>query len=64
MAAVAGDALRLALDEVAAARDAGFATVALAPRILRAETAAIVTAALCLNRWGDVGRLSSPEQLG
>jgi 16S rRNA (uracil1498-N3)-methyltransferase len=62
--AVVGPEGGFAPDEVAAARDAGFATVALAPRILRAETAAIVTAALCLNRWGDVGRLSSPEQLG
>ncbi|HLY36887.1 MAG TPA: 16S rRNA (uracil(1498)-N(3))-methyltransferase [Candidatus Binatia bacterium] len=47
--------------EVAAARVAGFATVTLAPRVLRAETAAIVAAALCLHRWGDLsttGRVS------
>ena len=62
--AVVGPEGGFAPDEVAAARDAGFATVALAPRILRAESAAIVTAALCLHRWGDVGRLSSPDQLG
>ena len=31
----------------------GFATVALAPRVLRAETAALVAAALCQHRWGD-----------
>jgi 16S rRNA (uracil1498-N3)-methyltransferase len=61
--AVVGPEGGFAPDEVDAARDAGFATVALAPRILRAETAAIVTAALCLHRWGDVGRLSSPDQL-
>jgi 16S rRNA (uracil1498-N3)-methyltransferase len=61
--AVVGPEGGFAPDEVEAARDAGFATVALAPRILRAETAAIVTAALCLHRWGDVGRLSSPDQL-
>jgi len=61
--AVVGPEGGFAPEEVAAARDAGFATVALAPRILRAETAAIVTAALCLHRWGDVGRLSSTDQV-
>lgn len=61
--AVVGPEGGFAADEVAAACDVGFATVALAPRILRAETAAIVTAALCLHRWGDVGRLSSTGQL-
>jgi len=61
--AVVGPEGGFAPDEVEAARDAGFATVALAPRILRAETAAIVTATLCLHRWGDVGRLSSPDQV-
>lgn len=39
--------------EVDAARAAGFATVRLGRRILRAETAAIVAAALCQHRWGD-----------
>jgi 16S rRNA (uracil1498-N3)-methyltransferase len=61
--AVVGPEGGFAADEVDAARDAGFMTVALAPRILRAETAAIVTAALCLHRWGDVGRLSSPDRV-
>jgi len=32
----------------------GFVTVTLGPRILRAETAAIVAVALCLHRWGDL----------
>ena len=41
-------------DEVAAARAHGFQTVTLAPRVLRAETAAIGAAALCLHRWGDL----------
>jgi 16S rRNA (uracil1498-N3)-methyltransferase len=51
-------------DEVEAARASGFVTVSLGPRILRAETGAIVAAALCQHRWGDVGRrLSSPELL-
>ena len=40
-------------DEVAAARGAGFATVKLAGRVLRAETASIVAAAFCQQRWGD-----------
>jgi 16S rRNA (uracil1498-N3)-methyltransferase len=39
--------------EVAAARTAGFATVTLGRRVLRAETAAIVATALCQHRWGD-----------
>jgi 16S rRNA (uracil1498-N3)-methyltransferase len=44
----------LADDEVAAARAAGFTAVTLAPRILRAETAAIAAVALCQHRWGDL----------
>ncbi len=51
----------LAEDEVAAARAHGFTTLTLAPRVLRAETAAIVAAALCQQRWGD---LSSTDHLG
>jgi 16S rRNA (uracil1498-N3)-methyltransferase len=39
--------------EVAAARAAGFATVTLGRRVLRAETAAVVATALCQHRWGD-----------
>jgi 16S rRNA (uracil1498-N3)-methyltransferase len=41
-------------DEVAEARAHGFAAVTLAPRILRAETAAITAVALCQHRWGDL----------
>jgi 16S rRNA (uracil1498-N3)-methyltransferase len=44
----------LAEDEVADASAQGFTTFTLAPRILRAETAAIVVAALCQHRWGDL----------
>jgi 16S rRNA (uracil1498-N3)-methyltransferase len=40
--------------EVADARAHGFTTVTLAPRVLRAETAAITAAALCQHRWGDL----------
>jgi len=40
--------------EVDEARAHGFTTVTLAPRVLRAETAAITAAALCLHRWGDL----------
>jgi len=39
--------------ELDAASAAGFALVTLGPRTLRAETAAIVAAALCQARWGD-----------
>lgn len=41
-------------DEVAAARAAGFRVVGLGPRILRAETAAIVAVAICQTIWGDL----------
>lgn len=39
--------------EIAAARAAGFTTVTLGRRVLRAETAAVVATALCQHRWGD-----------
>jgi 16S rRNA (uracil1498-N3)-methyltransferase len=48
-------------DEVAAARAHGFVSITLAPRVLRAETAAITAAALCQHRWGD---LSSARRVG
>jgi len=41
-------------EEIALLRAAGFVSVTLAPRILRAETAAIAAAALCEHRWGDL----------
>jgi 16S rRNA (uracil1498-N3)-methyltransferase len=51
--------------EVADARAQGFLTVSLAPRVLRAETAALVAVALCQQRWGDLGRpLSSASGVG
>ena len=40
--------------EVAAARVQGFTTLTLAPRILRAETAALAAVVLCQHRWGDL----------
>ena len=40
-------------DEVGAARAAGFRTVTLGRRVLRAETAAVAVVALCQHRWGD-----------
>ncbi|MEO8601796.1 MAG: 16S rRNA (uracil(1498)-N(3))-methyltransferase [bacterium] len=40
--------------ELGAAHAAGFALVTLGARMLRAETAAIVAAALCQARWGDL----------
>jgi 16S rRNA (uracil1498-N3)-methyltransferase len=48
-------------DEVQDARAHGFTSVTLAPRVLRAETAAIIAAALCQHRWGD---LSTARRLG
>ena len=41
------------LDETATAQAAGFVLASLGRRILRAETAAVVAAALCQHRWGD-----------
>lgn len=39
--------------EIATARAAGFTTVTLGQRVLRADTAAVVAMALCQQRWGD-----------
>jgi len=41
--------------EAARAQAAGFEVIHLAPRILRAETAAIIAVALCQFLWGDLG---------
>ncbi len=41
--------------ELAAARDAGLACVALGPRVLRAETASIVALGALQTLWGDLG---------
>lgn len=43
--------------EARAAAAAGCENLALGPRILRAETAAVVAVALCQLRWGDLGGL-------
>jgi len=43
--------------ELTQAMEAGFTPVSLGARILRAETAAIVLAALCQYQWGDLGLL-------
>ncbi|MGI5817009.1 MAG: RsmE family RNA methyltransferase [Armatimonadota bacterium] len=43
------------LAEEAAARDAGVALVTMGPRILRTEPAAVVAAAICLDRMGELG---------
>ncbi len=48
-------------DEVQDARAHGFTSITLAPRVLRAETAAITAAVLCQHRWGD---LSTARRLG
>lgn len=39
--------------EADGAQQAGFSPVSFGTRMLRAETAAIVAAALCQHRWGD-----------
>jgi 16S rRNA (uracil1498-N3)-methyltransferase len=62
--AIVGPEGGFARTEVQEARAHGVETVALAPRILRAETAAVVAAALCQHRWGDLGSLSSTSHLG
>jgi len=51
--AIVGPEGGLEADEVARARTHGFVAVSLGPRILRAETAAIVVAAACQIRFGD-----------
>lgn len=43
------------LAEQAAARDAGVTLVTMGPRILRTETAAVVAAAICLDRLDELG---------
>lgn len=48
-------------DEIADVRAHGFTSITLAPRILRAETAAIAVTVLCQHRWGD---LSTAHRLG
>src|SRR5262249_42345450 len=42
-------------EEVALARAHGFVPLTLGPRVLRAETAAIVIVAQCHRRWGGAG---------
>lgn len=50
--------------EAILARDRGFGTAGLGPRILRAETAAIVACALVQHRFGDMGpRLDREKNL-
>ena len=42
------------LSEEADARDAGVTLVTMGPRVLRTETAAVVAAAICLDRMGEL----------
>ena len=42
-------------DEVAQAQEEGFHTLGLGHRILRTETAAVTTAAILQEKWGDLG---------
>ena len=41
-------------DEIACAQRHGYRSVTLGPRILRAESAALVALSICQARWGDV----------
>ena len=43
-------------EEVESARDAGFLVLGVGPRVLRCETAALVTLTLVQARWGDLAR--------
>jgi 16S rRNA (uracil1498-N3)-methyltransferase len=52
--AIVGAEGGFAPDELAAARATGCHLIGLGPRILRAETAAIIAVALCQARWGDL----------
>jgi len=42
--------------ELELAREHGWIDVGMGPRVLRAETASIVAAAVCQHLWGDLGR--------
>ena len=61
--AVVGPEGGLTPEEIACARQHGFRDIGLGPRVLRAETAAIIAAAICQHLWGDLGRRppSSPR---
>ena len=44
----------MSAEEVAALNDAGALNITLGPRILRAETAAVVSVAMAMQLWGDL----------
>ena len=46
--------------EIDAAAAVGWLPTALGPRVLRTETAAVIAAALCQYRWGDLGGSGGP----
>ena len=54
--AVVGPEGGLTNEEIELARQHDFKIVGLGPRVLRTETAAIVTVAICQHLWGDLGR--------
>jgi 16S rRNA (uracil1498-N3)-methyltransferase len=49
-------------DEIAAARTAGFHTMGMGPRILRAETAALAACTMVQMMFGDMGQVTSGRQ--
>jgi len=54
--AVIGPEGGLTAEELDLARSHGFKIAGLGPRVLRTETAAIVTVTICQHLWGDLGR--------
>jgi len=46
--------------EIDSAAALGWLPTALGPRVLRTETAAVIAAALCQYRWGDLGGFGGP----
>jgi len=59
--AIIGPEGGLTPDEIELCRQHGFIDVGLGPRVLRAETAAIVAVAICQHLWGDLGRKPPAE---
>ena len=41
-------------EEIIIAKNSGFHTISLGPRLLRAETAPVAALAILQNRWGDI----------
>lgn len=64
LAALVGPEGGLTANEIKIARDAAFRVCSLGPRILRAETAAIVAATLLLRESGEIGIFTQTDSEG